>query len=120
MSDQVEAYVKQIHDHIIENEDIAFATDIVESGPHFTPVQDFFIKYMQYTKTQFRNITLIDIIKEQVYDIIAWAELWYVHHTRDIHDELSNRSNTAIVCYSTKNLHKRLSFTRQNQLLQLF
>jgi len=95
-SDQVEAYFKKIHDHIIENEDIAFATDIVESDPHFTPVQDFLVKYMRDTKTPFRSITLIDIIKEQVYDIIAWAELWHVHHARDIHDELSNRSNTAI------------------------
>ena len=95
-SDQVEAYFKKIHDHIIENEDIAFATDIVESDPHFTPVQDFLVKYMRDTKKPFRSITLIDIIKEQVYDIIAWAELWHVHHARDIHDELSNRSNTAI------------------------
>ena len=95
-SDQVEAYLKQVHDHIIENEDIAFATDIVESSPHFKPVQDFLVKYMRDTKTLFRSITLIDIIKEQVYDISAWAELWHVHHTRDIHNELSNRSNTAI------------------------
>ncbi len=93
---QVHTFLKQIHDYIIENEDIGFATDIVESDPHFTPVQDFLIKYMHESKTPFNSVTLIDIIKDQVYDIIAWAEVWYIRKNRDLHGELTARINSAI------------------------
>lgn len=38
----------------------------------------------------------MEIIKDLIYDIYAWAELWYVHHGKDIHDIISSRSNLAI------------------------
>jgi len=94
--DQVIQYVSAIRRHIIENSDIGFATDIVESVPNFTPVQDFITKYTDGSGNNIHSYYVMDEIKKITYDIMAWAELYYVHRGLDIHTELSSRSNTVV------------------------
>ena len=94
--DQVIKYVSAIRSHIIETSDIGFATDIVESVPNFTPVQDFITKYTDGSGNNIHSYYVMDEIKKIIYDIMAWAELYYIHRGLDIHTELSSRSNTAV------------------------
>lgn len=93
---QIQSYTQRLHDYIIQNEDIELATDIVEADPHFTPIEEFLEKNTDNNKNPFESILHMEIIKELIYDIYAWAELWYVHHGKDIHDIISSRSNSAI------------------------
>lgn len=93
---QIHTYTQQLHDYIIQNEDIELATDIVEADPHFTPIEEFLEKNSRDNKNPFDSILHMEIIKDLIYDIYAWAELWYVHQGKDIHDIISARSNSAI------------------------
>ena len=93
--DQVRTFINAVHDHIIINQDINFATDIVESDPRLAPVLDFLLKHSPTPKKPCHSAVIIDVLKDSLYDIIAWAELWYIHQSKDIHDIISSRSNSA-------------------------
>lgn len=92
---QINDYITAIHHHIIQTQDINLATDIYEAAPLFAPIENFLDKHSTGKKSTFRSTTIIDIIKEPIYDIMSWAELWYIHHGQSIHDTLAGRSNTA-------------------------
>lgn len=92
---QIHTYTQQLHDYIIQNEDIELATDIVEADPHFSAIEEFLEKNTRDSKNPFDSILHMEIIKDLIYDIYAWAELWYIHQSKDIHDIISSRSNSA-------------------------
>ena len=92
---QIYTFITSIHSHIIETQDINLATDIYEADPHFAQIEKFLEKHSTSKKTTFRSSGIIDIIKEPIYDIMAWAELWYIHHGQSIHDTIDGRSNNA-------------------------
>ena len=85
---QIYTFITSIHSHIIETQDINLATDIYEAAPHFSQIEKFLGKYSTSKKTTFRSSGMIDIIKKPIYDIMAWAELWYIHNGQSIHDTI--------------------------------
>lgn len=74
-AEQARNHIEALHDYIISTADLAFATDIVEADPIFADVQKFLTKYARKIKKPCRSFQIIDAIKENIYDIIAWAEL---------------------------------------------
>ena len=96
-AEQAQNHIKALHDYIISTADLAFATDIVEADPIFADVQKFLTKYARKIKKPCRSFQIIDAIKENIYDIIAWAELQYVHQNMDIHSVISSRTSSAVM-----------------------
>ncbi len=94
--EQISQYMSSLHDHIITNSETHFATDLVESEPMFTTVQDFLVQQSRKMKKTMLSIDIIEVIKYYTLDLIAWAEIWYIHNGRDIHEELASRSNTIL------------------------
>lgn len=93
---QVIDYMEFLHNAIIQNSLVPFATDIVESAPHFGTIEDFLIKHMKDDQDIIYAYDIMQNIKDCVYDIMAWAELYHVHNGLDIHGVISARTNTAL------------------------
>ena len=99
-AEQARNHIEALHDYIISTADIAFATDIAEADPIFADVQKFLTKYARKIKKPCRSFQIIEAIKENIYDIIAWAELQYVHQNMDIHSVISSRTSSALMIIS--------------------
>lgn len=73
--EQVNEYMVAIHDYIISNSLIGFATDIVESAPHFNPILEFLVKHHKEKRSLLHSISILEYTRDIIYDIMAWAEL---------------------------------------------
>lgn len=93
---QVSGYLVALHDYIITNSLISFATDIVESAPHFNPILDFLLKNHKEKKSLLHSIAILEYTRDIMYDIMAWAELYHIHNGTDIHELISTRTNSAL------------------------
>jgi hypothetical protein len=93
---EARTFLTAFHNHVTSTEDIAVATDIAESNPHITPVQDFLIEQSKKIKKPVPSLDILEDLKEVAYDIISWAELRYIHHDKDLHDAIAARHTTAM------------------------